>query len=241
MQEHILVVDDDRQLTSFLERFLTKHGFLATVAASGAQMRGLLDRHTYQMIVLDVGLPDCDGLELTRELRRDTRTPIVILTARDEVFDRIVGLELGADDYMTKPFEPRELLARIKAVLRRSAPGDDADADGTPAQTHLRFGGLTLDLFGRELICEKTLAAIPLTDREFLLLRAFAEHSGQILSREDILQMVYGHATMITDRAIDTQMSRLRRKLSDYTDPGQTIIRTVHGSGYVLAAAVSPA
>lgn len=241
MQEHILVVDDDRQLTSFLERFLTKHGFVATVVGSAAQMRTVIARNSFDLIVLDVGLPDSDGLELTRELRRDSRTPIVMLTARDEVFDRIVGLEMGADDYVTKPFEPRELLARIKAVLRRTGAQEHDDSFALPARRQLSFGGLTLDLYARSLTCDKDLQVIAVTDREFLLLRVLAEHSGEALSREQILNLVYGNSTMITDRAIDTQMSRLRRKLAEYTDPDQTIIRTVHGAGYVLAAFVTAA
>ncbi len=241
MQEQILVVDDDRQLTSFLERLLGKHGFLATAVGSAAQMRAALARHRFDLIVLDIGLPDSDGMELTRELRREHRIPIVMLTARDEVFDRIVGLELGADDYVTKPFEPRELLARIKAVLRRTSAGDQDDGFALPARRHLSFGGLTLDLYARALTCDKDESAIPLTEREFLLLRVLAEHSGQALSREHILTLVYGNSTMITDRAIDTQMSRLRRKLAEYTEPDQTIIRTVHGEGYVLAAYVTAA
>ena len=237
MQDHLLIVDDDRQLTGFLERFLSKHGYRATSAGSGTQARALLARESFDLIVLDLILPDIDGLEVARELRREARTPIVMLTARDEVYDRIVGLELGADDYLTKPFEPRELLARIKAVLRRAhplGPGHDA---GLPTTRQLVFAGLTFDLVARRLSRSADGTTVPLTGTEFALLRALAERPGEVLTRPAILNTVYGNAASVTDRAIDAHVARLRRKL-DKDEAGSSLIQTVHGEGYILATEV---
>ena len=237
MQDHLLIVDDDRQLTAFLERFLAKHGYRATSAGTGAQARTLLARKSFDLIVLDLILPDIDGLEIARELRRETRTPIIMLTARDEVYDRIVGLEIGADDYLTKPYEPRELLARIKAVLRRANPLDPGHDAGLPAARQFLFAGLTLDLVARRLSHSADGTAVPLTGTEFALLRALAERAGEVLTRTSILNTVYGNATSVTDRAIDAHIARLRRKL-DHGGNGSSLIQTVHGEGYILATEV---
>ncbi|MDT8343462.1 MAG: response regulator transcription factor [Thermohalobaculum sp.] len=239
MQGHILIVDDDRQLTAFLQRFLEKQGFHVVTAASAGQMRGPMVRHDFCLIVLDLNLPDADGFEVARELRRSARTPLIMLTARDDVYDRIIGLELGADDYVTKPFEPRELLARIKAVLRRSQPAETRADAALPAARQLVFAGLSLDLVARRLTRLSDGATVALTSTEFALLRALAERAGEVLSRARILETVYGNASTITDRAIDAHVARLRRKL----DAGGTEIspiQTIHGEGYILAAAVEP-
>lgn len=204
-------------------------------AASATQMGLMMEHREFDLIVLDIGLPDIDGFEVTREIRRTSQLPIIVLTARDEVFDRIVGLEMGADDYVTKPFEPRELLARIKSVLRRAKPTDGPSETLTPAQK-LQFAGFTLDTVARDLLGAAG-EAVPLTSTEFSLLRALAERPGEVLSRERILEVVYGNAIAITDRAIDAHIARLRRKL-ETQEPGQNVIRTVHGVGYTLAVAV---
>ena len=240
MQDHLLIVDDDRQLTGFLERFLAKHGYRATSAGSGAQARALLARENFDLIVLDLILPDIDGLEIARELRRETRTPIIMLSARDEVYDRIVGLELGADDYLTKPYEPRELLARIKAVLRRAHPLDPGNDASLPAARRLVFAGLTLDLVARRLSRNADGATVSLTGTEFALLRALAERAGEVLTRAAILHTVYGNAASVTDRAIDAHIARLRRKLDDGAG-GSSLIQTVHGEGYILATEIEAA
>ena len=237
MQDHLLIVDDDRQLTAFLERFLAKHGYRATSAGSGAQARALLARRSFDLIVLDLILPDIDGLEIAREMRRQDRTPIIMLTARDEVYDRIVGLELGADDYLTKPYEPRELLARIKAVLRRARPLDPGADGSLPAARRLVFAGLTFDLVTRRLSRSADGSTVPLTGTEFALLRALAERPGEVLTRPTILHTVYGNATSVTDRTIDAHVARLRRKL-DQDENGSSLIQTVHGEGYILATEV---
>lgn len=237
MQQNILIVDDDMQLTSFLNRFLVKHGFTAKTAASGAQTRALFARETFALIVLDLNLPDADGLEIAREIRQTSTTPIIMLTARDEVYDRIVGLELGADDYLTKPYEPRELLARIKAVLRRT-PDPDADRDALPDTIQrISFAGMELDLAQRCLRGAEDGQAIPLTGAEFTLLRTLAENAGKVTARAKIMEALYGHNTSVTERALDAHVTRLRRKI----DPGTqsaSLIQAVHGEGYVFASEV---
>jgi len=236
MTQTILIVDDDMQLTSFLSRFLAKHGFAAKTVSSGAQTRAVFDPETFALIVLDLNLPDADGLELAREIRLVAQTPIIMLTARDEVFDRIVGLELGADDYLTKPYEPRELLARIKAVLRRTPAAAVQPEKGAEASKIL-FSGFELDLVKRSLRLVAGDISIPLTGTEFTLLRALAESAGAVLARPRIMDVLYGNSTTVTDRAIDAHVTRLRRKIDD-AGAGASLIQAVHGEGYVLATEV---
>ncbi|SPH17024.1 Transcriptional regulatory protein OmpR [Defluviimonas aquaemixtae] len=236
MAERILVVDDDRQLTSFLERFLQKQGYQVSTAATATQMGLAMEHQEFDLIVLDIGLPDGDGFEVTREIRKSSELPIVVLTARDEVFDRVIGLELGADDYLTKPFEPRELLARIKSVLRRSRAPEPA----ATAATNLRFrdfSGFRMDLVARTLCRSSDDTPIGVTSTEYALLLALTDHPGKVLTRSAILDALYGNSTAVTDRAIDAHIVRLRRKL-DEGDHERSLIRTVHGVGYTLAADV---
>ncbi|WP_373504205.1 response regulator [Aestuariivirga sp.] len=233
MSDSILVVDDDRQLTSFLDRFLTKQGYRVHAVGSATQMGLIMEHREFDLVLLDVGLPDIDGFEVTRELRRSSRLPIILLTAREEVYDKVIGLELGADDYVSKPFEPRELLARIRSVLRRSK-GASGPPDALPEIRTIRFLGFVLDLPRRHLSGPDS-AAVPLTGMEFALLRMLAENAGSVVSRERIMQTVYGRSPNVTDRAIDAHVARLRKKLEG--DPSrESFIRTIHGSGYSLAA-----
>ena len=191
-----------------------------------------MEHDDFDLLVLDIGLPDLDGFEITRQIRRTSNLPIIMLTARDEVYDRIIGLELGADDYMSKPFEPRELLARIKSVLRRGQPIEAApQADKSPEM--LTFAGYCLDLIAQTLR-DGNGALVQLTSTEFTLLRVLAERPGKVMSRAHILENIYGNATAITDRAIDAHIARLRRKI-DPSDADTSLIRTVHGMGYCLA------
>lgn len=235
MTERILVVDDDRQMTGFLERFLTKQGFDVHAVGSAARMGLAMEHGKYDLVLLDVGLPDIDGFEVTRELRRSSRLPIILLTAREDVFDKIIGLELGADDYVSKPFEPRELLARVRSVLRRSkAMGTPHDA--LPKVRVLRFMGFVLDLPRRQL-SDPDARQVALTGMEFNLLKLLAENAGNVVSRNTIMQTVYGHAITVTDRAIDAHVARLRKKIT-VSDGVESLIRTVHGAGYSLAAEV---
>ncbi|TCD13828.1 response regulator transcription factor [Oricola cellulosilytica] len=237
MQQHVLIVDDDRQLTSFLERFFKKHGYRATSAASCAELFAAVEKDRFDLIVLDLILPDEDGMEAARQLRRSNDVPIIMLTARDELFDRVVGLELGADDYVTKPYEPRELLARVRSVLRRHGrhPVPDPEVGGSP--TNLRFANIELDLVKSTARRWPDRLDLGLTSTEFALLKALAGAQGNVLTREEILHTVYGNSIQVTDRAIDTHMVRLRRKLAD-AGADADLLLTVHGVGYKLAAMV---
>ncbi len=233
MSQTILIVDDDMQLTSFLARFLKKHGYQAQTASSGAQARALFDENHTSLIVLDLNLPDADGFDLAKEIRATAQTPIIMLSARDEVFDRIFGLEIGADDYIIKPCEPRELLARIKAVLRRletpSQPEEEIEF-----RTAV-FAGLEFDLTKRGLRHIAENRTITLTSTEFSLLKLLTLQAGQIISRDRLMSELYGNSIAITDRAVDAHVSRLRRKIDG--DAGQaSLIQSIRGEGYVLAA-----
>ncbi|MEM9778642.1 MAG: response regulator transcription factor [Pseudomonadota bacterium] len=238
MQDHILIVDDDRQLTSFLERFFRKHGYKATTAGTASELFAAFERVPCDLVVLDLILPDEDGLEVAKRLRKITDVPIIMLTARDEVYDRIVGLELGADDYVTKPYEPRELLARVRSVLRRYEVGGKSKRADDAAR-YLRFGNIELDLTKSTAKRISDQCDLGLTSTEFALLRALAQAEGDVLSRMQILDTVYGHTVNITDRAIDAHMVRLRRKLADGN--GEDLIQTVHGVGYKLADVIERA
>ncbi|HTQ73022.1 MAG TPA: response regulator [Burkholderiales bacterium] len=232
--DHILVVDDDAEIRSLLGDYLRKNGYKATVVADGKAMWAALSRGKVDLVVLDLMLPGEDGLTLCRRLRAESDTPVVMLTARGEETDRIVGLEMGADDYLAKPFSPRELLARIRSVLRRtrSLPAnlraDDARA--------LRFAGWKLDVVARNLVSAEGVVA-PLSGAEFQLLRIFLSHPNRVLTRDQLMVLARGHEAEPFDRSIDLQVSRLRHRLGD--DPSDPrIIKTVRGYGYVLAVAV---
>ncbi|MBM7456529.1 two-component system OmpR family response regulator [Oceanisphaera litoralis] len=229
----LLVVDDHGEIRDLLKRFLEQHGYRVQGARDGQEMRQYLSRHSPDLIILDLMLPGDDGLTLCRELRgQGNEVPIIMLTAVGEETDRIVGLEMGADDYLPKPFNPRELLARIKAVLRRRPePGLTPSAD---EPRRLRFDHWTLDLARRELLDDKGVT-ISLSTAEFDLLRVFTQHPHRVLSRDQLLDLARGREAQAFDRAIDTLVSRLRRKLeSDSRHP--QLIKTIWGGGYMLAA-----
>lgn len=235
MPEKLLVVDDDRQLTSFLDRFLTKQGYQVSTAGSGTQMGLAMEHRDFDLLLLDVGLPDTDGFEITRELRRLSRLPIILLTARDEVYDKIIGLEIGADDYVAKPFEPRELLARVRSVLRRAKPFAEK-ADASSEISRYSFSGFVLDVLRRR-VSGPNAEKLPLTAMEFRVLRLLVEHAGSVVSRDRIMQALYGNCVSATDRAIDAHVARLRKKLAQQGSR-DGLIQTVHGTGYALAAPV---
>ena len=236
MQEQLLIVDDDSQLTAFLSRFFKRHGYKVVTAGTARAMFDALDERSFDLIVLDLILPDEDGLEAARRLRKTSDIPVVILTARGDVHDRIVGLELGADDYVAKPYEPHELLARVRSVLRRVNGGLARD-DGGTANRIVRVSGIELDF--RKLSATKVSdgADLGLTSTEFGMLKALVDADGEVLKRGDILQAVYGNSIQSTDRVIDTHMVRLRRKLAKVT-ADREMIKTVHGVGYKLTAPV---
>lgn len=235
---HILVVDDHREIRDALGKYLTRHGYRVSAADSAAAARKTLERAAVDLAVVDIMMPGEDGLSLTRDLRARTDLPVVLLTAVAEETDRIVGLELGADDYVTKPFNPRELLARIKAVLRRTHSLPPQRAPTAADSGRLRFAGWTFDPARRELVAGDG-TAVPLSTGEYLLLSVFLARPHRVLSREQLLDLTRGRAAQPFDRAIDNQVSRLRRKIE--ADPKRPSLIVTHwGGGYAFAADVEP-
>ncbi len=232
---HVLIVDDDREIRELTARFLRDHGLRASVAASAREMDGALANGRFDLIVLDVMLPGEDGLAVCRRLRADGSVPIIMLTALGEDADRIVGLELGADDYVSKPFNPRELVARIKAILRRVRAHPEPETIASPNRT-LAFCGWSLSLTRRELR-NPAGTLIALTSGEFELLAALAQRPQRVLSRDQLLDLTRGRNAAPYDRSVDVQLSRLRRKIEP--DPKHPeFIKTVRNGGYVFAARV---
>ncbi|MFM5881637.1 response regulator [Aeromonas sanarellii] len=232
---HILVVDDHSEIRDLLKRFLEQHGMRVSCARDGKEMKRLLDEREFDLLVLDLMMPGEDGLTLCRELRVKSRLPIIMLTAMGEETDRIIGLEMGADDYLAKPFNPRELLARIKAVMRRT------QAESLPVPEaltrDLRFDRWLLDVNRRELVDEEGVG-MSLSTAEFDLLKVFLERPQRVLSRDQLLDLARGREAVAFDRAIDTLVSRLRRKLE--RDPkNPELIKTIWGGGYLFAADVT--
>lgn len=227
----ILVVDDDLRLRELLRRYLTEQGFHVVGAENAQTMNKLWMRERYDMLVLDLMLPGEDGLAICRRLRgAGDKTPIIMLTAKSEEVDRIIGLEMGADDYLPKPFNPRELVARINAVLRRKVPDELPGAPSDGPQT-FAFGDFVLDLGTRTL--RKNNEAISLTTGEFSVLKVFARHARQPLSREKLMELARGREYEVFDRSLDVQISRLRKLIEP--DPSNPLyIQTVWGLGYVF-------
>lgn len=229
---HILVVDDDRQIRTSLGRFLTANGLRVSHATDAAGMFSALEAGRFDLIVLDVMMPGEDGLAACRRLRGMNKIPIVLLTAMSDETDRIVGLELGADDYVCKPFSPRELLARIRAILRRAGP----EPEERPTASSLVFDGWQLDNVRRTLRDPQG-SLVELTAGEYDLLVAFVEHPQHVLTRDQLLDLTRGRVSGPFDRSIDVQVSRLRRKIE--ADPQQPeLIKTVRAGGYIFCASV---
>ncbi|MFK3740820.1 response regulator [Massilia sp. TN1-12] len=235
--DHVLVVDDDRGIRELVCAYLDKQGLRATGVADGRALRAALARFTPDAIVLDLMLPGDDGLVLCRELRagKHRAVPIVMLTARDEETDRVVGLELGADDYMPKPFSVRELLARLRAVLRRTRMLPP-NLQVTQAAAMVGFGDWRLDTTARHLL-DADGVAVPVSGAEYRLLRVFLDHPQRVLSREQLLELTHGHDADQFDRSIDLLVSRLRQRLGD-TAREPRYIRTLRHEGYVFAMPV---
>ena len=228
----LLVVDDEPALREPLAEYLTRQGFAVHQAASAADARSQLLGELPDLVLLDIMMPGEDGLSLCRHLTEAHAIPTILLTAKGEATDRIVGLEIGADDYVVKPFEPRELVARIRSVLRRSARG----ALPRGEDEHYEFEGWQLDPLKRRLIDHEGVV-VPISSVEFRLLLAFLDHPRQVLDRDRLLDMVQGREAHLFDRAVDNQVSRLRRKIEvDSKNPA--LIQTVWGGGYMLAAEV---
>ena len=232
--DHILVVDDDTEIRSLLREYLQKQGYRVTAVADGKGLRAVVETSRPDVIILDVMMPGDDGLTLCRELRARSEVPIIMLTARGEETDRIVGLELGADDYIAKPFSPRELLARIKSVLRRArALPDNLKSEESGV---FRFAGWTLDAATRNLTSPQGVV-VALSGTDFRLLKIFVDHPNRVLTRDQLVDLMLAREAGPYDRAIDVQVSRLRQRLGeDAKEP--VIIKTVRGQGYVFAAHV---
>jgi two-component system OmpR family response regulator len=228
---HILIVDDHREIRDLLARFLRKHSMRVTAAPDASEARKLLKTSSIDLIVLDIMMPGEDGLSLARHVRESADVPIILLTAMVEETDRIIGLELGADDYMTKPFNPRELVARIKAVLRRA---QSIPLSREPELTKkMRFGRWTFHGDRREIVSEDEIVT-PLSHGECLLLSVFLERPNLVLNRDQLLDLTKGRMANLFDRSIDNQVSRLRRKIEE--DPkNPKLIQTVWGGGYKFA------
>ena len=241
---HIAVLDDEIDITQLLANYLQSHGFRVTQLHNGPSLMALMDSDPADLVLLDLGLPGEDGFSIARRMRENWRCGLVIVTGRGDAVDKVVGLEVGADDYVTKPFDLRELVARVKAVLRRLAPGDvPAVAAAAPASfapgtsDRLRFAGWQLDLAARSLTNPQG-QNVPLTGGEFDLLCAFARHPGRVLSRDFLLEQTRGREAAPFDRTIDVQVGRLRKKIEADPDDPQ-IVKSVRGAGYILVPPVT--
>ena len=233
--QHLLVVDDHQEIRDLVSRFMTRHEFRVTTACDGKEMRKALADNAIDLIVLDLMLPGEDGLTLCRDLRARSTVPVIILTAMGEDTDRIIGLEMGADDYLAKPFNPRELLARIKAVIRRTQtlPGEGPSPDQAIAQ----FESWRFDMLKRQLESPDNVV-VPLSTGEFNLLVTFIQHPQRVLTRDQLLDFTHRRNAELFDRSIDSQVSRLRRKIE--LDPKHpAIIKTEWGGGYVFTPSVT--
>lgn len=230
----ILVVDDHEEIRELLGKYLTQQGFQVKVAEDGVAMKAVLAANTVDLIILDVMLPGDDGLTLCRYLREETDIPVIMLSALGEDTDKIVGLEIGADDYLTKPFNPRELLARVRSVVRRAQP---TEPKASPEVEAVEFNGWHFDIKKQQLTRSDKIV-VPLSTGEFKLLKVFVLHPHEVLSRDNLLEMTQGREAQPFDRAIDNQVSRLRKKLEpDAKQP--ELIKTVWGGGYSFTCDVN--
>jgi DNA-binding response OmpR family regulator len=229
---HIIVVDDEPEICSMLADYLGHAGYAVSTAGDGSAMRRLLEERPADLVILDINMPGEDGLSLARYLRANVDVGIVMLTAAGEVVDRIVGLEMGADDYIAKPVDLRELLARVRAVLRRVPAGAPPGAEAAAPTHQIRFGPCRLDLDAHKLY-DADGAEVPITSMEFDLLKAFADHPNHVLSRDQLLDLAHHKGWEPFDRSIDIRIARLRRKVE--ADPSKPqVIKTVRGAGYVF-------
>lgn len=233
-QTHLLVVDDDREIRSLVGEYLKKNGYRVSLAADGRQMRTVLEESRIDLVVLDLMLPGEDGLSLCRELRSRSNMPVLMLTAKGDPFDRVIGLEMGADDYLAKPFEPRELLARIRSVLRRTQ-ALPANLEPQPPRRY-RFAGWLLDAGAYQLISPQAVV-VTLSGAEFRLLQVFLTHPNRVLTRDQLMDLIQGRDADPFDRSIDLRVSRLRQKLGDDAR-APTLIKTLRNEGYIFSATV---
>jgi DNA-binding response OmpR family regulator len=234
---HILVVDDDPRIRQMLTRYFEQEGYRVSAAADGAAMRAQLNARKVDVILLDVVMPGEDGLSLARDIRAKSDVGIIMLTGRDEVLDRVVGLEVGADDYIAKPFHLREVLARVKSVARRRKPAPDAARRSEDSgEDVIRFDGWLLDTARRRLVSPSG-EDVVLTSGEFDLLAALAKHPGRVFSRETLMEHTRGHGLRAFDRTIDARIARLRKKI-ERNPKSPTIVKSIRAVGYVFTAKV---
>ena len=226
MTDRILLIEDDRRLAEMIANYLGEAGFQTAIAPSGSTGIALHDREPFDILILDLMLPDMDGLDVCRYIREKSATPILMLTARGDAMDRVVGLEMGADDYLPKPFEPRELLARLRALLRRARSDRKNDI--------MRFGRLEIDTAARQVRLDGE--DQPLTSYQFALLLALAENAGRVLSRDTIMNLLKSETLEAFDRSIDVHISRIRAAIEDDPKKPKRVI-TIRGTGYVFAKA----
>jgi two-component system, OmpR family, response regulator len=226
----ILIVDDDRETCALVREYFERHDFTVVIAHDGTEMTAVLARHHVDLIILDVMLPGRGGFDLCREIRSRSDIPVIMLTAVNELADKVVGLELGADDYVPKPFEPRELLARVRAVIRRKG-GASAEKGAAPRQ-QFRFADWLVDIPRRQLVAPDGVV-VSLTAAEFELLAALVQNPQRTLSRDQLLELTTGRAVNAFDRSIDILISRLRRKLVD-NGAGEDVVKTIRGGGYLF-------
>jgi len=230
LRQRLLVVDDEPKIRQLLKKYLSQEGFIVEAVEDGSAMDRYLANHEVDLVILDLMLPGEDGLSIGRRLNHQSNMPIIILSARGEELDRIVGLEMGADDYLVKPFNPRELLARIRSVLRRYA--QDNQSTSTATSHSLSFGPFCLDVEKHQL--SRNQQDIPLTTGEFTLLRVFLEHANRVLNRDTLLEITKGYDHTPFDRSIDICVGRLRKKIE--TDPSEPVyLRTIWGAGYLFS------
>ncbi len=235
-QSTIMVVDDEVEIRRLIERYLSREGFQVDTCADGAEMWERLEESQPDLVILDIRLPGDDGLSLTRQLHQNVDTAIILLTSRSEVIDRVAGLESGADDYLSKPFDPRELLARINAVLRRFRKSNSNQAT-LPEDEEYGFDGWFLSITRRELLNAQQ-TPVPLSPAEFDLLHVLVKFPNRVLSRDFLMEKTYGRNTLPYDRSIDVRIGHLRRKLGQ-TQDSEKPIKTVRGSGYLFSATVN--
>ncbi len=228
---HILVCDDELDVREMLQEYLGKRGFKVTIVAGGEELRSVLSQNQIDLVILDINMPSEDGLSILRSLRPEIQTPVIMLTAAGDVVDRIIGLEMGADDYLGKPVDLRELEARIKALLRRNSKIQNTPGDSDHNPKVAPFGEFTLDIDAAKLLDQNNLE-VPLTAMEFSLLSVFAKNKGRVLNRDQILEQAHDRSWDPFDRSIDIRISRLRRKIE--RNPAKpVIIKTVRGIGYL--------
>jgi two-component system OmpR family response regulator len=237
MTKHVTIVEDDPDVRAVLERSLGADGYRVTALESGAGIEDVMSSSQVDLVILDIGLPDIDGLTITQQIRRYSDVAIIIVSGRGDLADRVVGLEIGADDYITKPFEPREIQARVRSVLRRGRHRSDAELEIQTAHNRYGFGNWTLDTTAQSLEDAQG-RPTGLTSGEFKLLEAMVTRANRVLTRDQLMDVCYGNNSPAFDRSIDVCVGRLRKKLQD-NPRNPAIIRTVRNGGYIFSARVT--